>query len=118
MDMLKLASMYVGRDLTLDNVGFSASGDCENINIDYWLVEDVSKPSIEKLLEFLPSLQIEENNAIIQAQISELERIVGVRPFREYMISIGQFGVVTDEYPNGKIKDIDAQITALRERLQ
>lgn len=53
----------------------------------------------------------------LQSQIDLLERIAGVRAFREYMISIGQYGVVTSEYPNGKTLDLNNKIADLRVKI-
>ena len=51
----------------------------------------------------------------LQTQIDYLERIAGVRAFREYMLNkVKDVGTITGEYPNGKTLDIDNQIKYLR----
>lgn len=57
----------------------------------------------------------EFKKASFQNQIDSLERIAGVRAFREYMLyTVKDAGVKTAEYPNGKTLDIDNQIKELR----
>lgn len=53
----------------------------------------------------------------LQNQIDKLERIAGVRAFREDQIAQSKFGVKTSEYPNGKTLDIDNQIKELRQQI-
>ena len=59
--------------------------------------------------------QINKDN--ILTQIQELELIGGIRSVREGLLFLDYVGSFTDKYPNGKIKDIDSQITILRNQL-
>jgi len=53
--------------------------------------------------------------ASLQSQIDALERVAGVRAFREYMLDVVKdVGAKTTDYPNGKTLDIDNQIKDLR----
>ena len=109
--------------ITIDPNGNMTNPRCENYqefpNLEY-IEEDSTQPNFDQAkydeLQAFLNPPIDPNVAIL-AQISALEAIGGIRPFRDYMLSINQFGAITTAYPNGKIKDIDTQISTLRSQL-
>lgn len=60
----------------------------------------------------------QEHNQAVYNQLMNLDGIAGVRIVRETLLLLGQNGAITAEYPNGKIKDVEAQAEELRNQLQ
>lgn len=73
MDYLKLASLYVGIEVTLSEVSFIDHSDGNGIQIKYWNIPDKPQPTIAELEALQPQLDIIENNEKILAEIIELD---------------------------------------------
>lgn len=101
---------------TTDDDTWSKYADTEKWDIVDGEFKDITDTNEYK--QKVESTSIETKNIDLKNRISDLESKAGTRPFREYMLSIGQVGVVTKDYPNGLIKDIDARIAVLRAQIK
>ena len=86
MNHLKLASLYVGRELTIEEINFSNDED-GNAFIQYWNIADKLQPTIAQLealsnqLDFNESIQYQhdsftEYQSIINTQVQTLTNLM------------------------------------------
>lgn len=102
MDYLKLASEYVGRELTGYDVLFNCDTDGV-FSIFYWNITDKPQPTIAELEALLSQLEAQENREKIIAQIIELD---SKRSRAFFEPSEKENGLTWLEYYNQQILDL------------